>query len=278
MELAHILLLIVAGLGGGFLAGLVGVGGGVIFSPVLFFFYSAIGTDPALVPPLTLGSSLFCTLMAAASGAQRQIRAGAVMPRVALVVGLFAAAAVTMMTFLVTTRPWYSPDVFQVVLGVVLLAAVARMLIGRATVFHDNWEQEQRTSTGMLAAAGIGAGSVASAAGVGGGIVMVPIFNQVMKLPLKIAAATSMATIVIISFTGVLMYVISGLGATTVPTSLGYVDFGRAVWLAVPAVFAARWGVRTALRVNVVVIRWAFAGLATFIALRLLGQSLGIWG
>jgi uncharacterized protein len=277
MEILHIVLLLVAGVAGGFLAGLVGVGGGVIFSPVLFFFYTAIGTEPALIPPLTLGSSMFCTLMAAASGAQRQLSAGTVLPRIALVVGLFATVAVLAMTFLVTTRPWYSSEVFQVVLAVVLLAAVGRMLVGRSEIFQDDWERNQRTGTAMLASAGLGAGAVASAAGVGGGIVMVPLFNQVMRLPLKVAAATSMATIVIISLSGVVAYVLAGLGADTPGTSLGFVDFGRVVWLAVPAVFAARLGVKTAIRVNVAIIRWAFAALATFVALRLLAESLAIW-
>lgn len=273
MELLHILLLAGAGLAGGFLAGLVGVGGGVIFSPVLFFYFSAVGTPPALIPPLTLGSSLFCTLVAAGSGTIRQLAVGGIETRIAGTVGVFAAVSVTLMTFLVTTRPWYGPEVFQIVLAVVLIAAVARMLFARPEM-HD--DEDARPGIPSLAAAGVGAGTIASAAGVGGGIVMVPIFNQLMRIPLKKAAANSMATIVIIAGTGVVTYVIAGLAVATPATALGFVDFGRAVWLAVPALFAARWGVQTATRVNVRVIRYAFAGLAGFISLRLIADATGI--
>ena len=66
-----LVLLLLAGALGGFVAGLVGVGGGIIFGPVLFFVFQAAGiTDPVLTP-LTLGSSLLCTFAASASGVPR---------------------------------------------------------------------------------------------------------------------------------------------------------------------------------------------------------------
>jgi uncharacterized protein len=276
MDPLHVLLLLGAGIAGGFLAGLVGVGGGVIFAPVLFFYYTAIGTEAALVAPLTLGSSLFCTLLAAASGAHSQLRSDNIQLRIAGVVGAFAAAAVVAMTFLVTTRPWYGPQVFQIVLGVVLLAVIWRMLTRRSKPQGPDWRERTRLSIGGLAASGVAAGAIASAAGVGGGIVMVPMFNELLKLPLKIAAATSMATIVLISATGVVAYVVSGLGVQTPATALGYVDFGRAVWLAVPAIIGARLGVYVALRADVAVIRYAFSALAAVIAVRLIGGATGL--
>src|SRR5690606_25464771 len=127
----HLLLLLTAGAAGGFVAGLVGVGGGVIFGPVLFFYFQALGVEDPVLTPLTLGTSLLCTLAAALSGAIGQWRAGAIEGRTALVAGGVAAGAVTLMGLFVTTQPWYSKAVFQVVLAVVLLIVVARMLLKR---------------------------------------------------------------------------------------------------------------------------------------------------
>lgn len=275
MDPVNILILVAAGLAGGFIAGLLGVGGGVIFSPVLLFFYQATGVPDELVVPMTAGSSLFCTFVAAASGTISQVRLGMVRGRVVWIAGGFAALAVTAMTVFVTTQPWYDQTVFGVVLAVVLLLAVARMLRARTGEALNARGVADRVPVPLLALTGAGAGAVASAAGVGGGIVMVPVYNQFLRLRLKEASATSMATIVLISLSGVVMYALRGLGAGTPPTALGYVDVGQAVWLAVPAVLTARLGVWAAARVNTRVIRWAFAGIATFVALRLLWRAFG---
>lgn len=276
MDPVNIVILAVAGLAGGFVAGLLGVGGGIIFSPVLLFFYQATGVPDEVVVPLTAGSSLFCTLVAAASGTVSQVRLGAVRSRVVWRAGAFAAAAVVLVTLFVTTQPWYDQTTFGVVLAVILLLAVARMLRkrekGGAPVAMRR--PSEKVPTAKLAAAGAAAGAVASAAGVGGGIVLVPVYNQLLRLKLKVATATSMATIVLISLSGVLIYVLTGLGANTPRTAVGYVDFGHAVWLALPALVTARFGVKTAARVDVRVIRWVFAGLAAFVALRLLWRAL----
>ena len=275
MDFVNILILVVAGLAGGFVAGLLGVGGGIIFSPVLLFFYQGIGVADEVVVPLTAGSSLFCTLVAAASGTRSQLKLGNVRNRVVWLAGGFAAAVVVLVTLFVTTQPWYDKTTFGVVLAVILLLAVVRMLRKRESGGEpvEMRKEDEKVPVGALAAAGAGAGAVASAAGVGGGIVLVPVYNQVLRLPLKVATATSMATIVLISVAGVIIYMLSGLGAGTPSTAVGYVDFGHAVWLAVPALVTARLGVKTAERVNVRVIRLVFAALATTVALRLLWRA-----
>ncbi len=275
MDPVNILILVAAGLAGGFIAGLLGVGGGVIFSPVLLFYYQATGLPDELVVPMTAGSSLFCTLVAAASGTISQMRLRMVRGRIVWIAGGFAALAVTVVTVFVTTQPWYDQTVFGVVLAVVLLLAVARMLRARTGSALNDRADDDRVPVPLLAATGAVAGTVASAAGVGGGIVMVPVYNQILRLRLKVASATSMATIVLISLSGIVMYALRGIGEGTPPTALGYVDVGQAVWLAIPAVLTARLGVWVAARVDTRVIRWAFAGIATFIALRLLWRAFG---
>jgi len=275
MDPVNILILGVAGLAGGFVAGLLGVGGGIIFAPVLLFFYQGIGLPDAFIVPMTAGSSLFCTLVAALSGTVSQVRLGTVRSRVVWIAGVFAAVGVTVTTLFVTTQPWYNKQVFGLVLAALLLLAVARMLRRRRRggELVKMREDDDHVPIPRLAAAGAAAGSVASAAGVGGGIVLVPVYNQLLRLELKEAAATSMATIVLISLSGVVVYMLSGLGAATPGTAVGYVDYGHAVWLAGPAILTARLGVKVAARVNVQAIRWGFAALATIVALRLIWRA-----
>src|SRR5690554_5382699 len=108
MQPTYLLLLLGIGLLGGLLAGLVGVGGGIVFAPVLFFYFQALGVPASVVTPPTLGTSLFCTLLASLSSAWFRYRRQAVVPAVALGAGLCSALAITLTTRYVTTQPWYN--------------------------------------------------------------------------------------------------------------------------------------------------------------------------
>lgn len=274
----QVLLLLLAGLAGGFIAGLIGVGGGIIFAPVLFFYFQAIGVDPTVLAPLTIGSSLFCTLLASLASAWFQVRRQAVLRPVALSVGVCSALAVFLMTRYVTTQPWYDDEAFQVVFSLVLLTVVARMVFSKRKKRTDPdgpvAPPPQRYPWPVLAATGTVAGAVSSAAGVGGGVVLVPAYNSFLQIPIHLAVGTSSATIVLIAFVGVVTYVATGWGAPVPESALGYVDVGRALLLAGPAVLTARLGVWTAHRIHTVALRWSFAAIAAFVAGRLLWDAL----
>lgn len=68
--MAELLLLLLVGLVAGVLAGLLGIGGGIIFTPVLFLLFEGAGVeDPVL---WTIASGLFCTFIAASGSIVRQ--------------------------------------------------------------------------------------------------------------------------------------------------------------------------------------------------------------
>lgn len=269
----QLLLLIGAGLGAGFIGGLVGVGGGIIFAPVLFFYFESIGIAPEILTPLTLGSSLLCTLVVATVSSWYQVQKQAVRFRIATTVGLASAVAIFLMTRFVTTQLWYDAAIFQVVFSSLLIIVSMRMLMRKSVEEQD--EQKERSSWRILAGAGTGAGAVAAAAGVGGGIVLVPAYANILRLPMKDAVGTSSTTIIFIASFAVINYAVLGWSEPVPNGALGYVSFLHASMLAVPAVFAARLGVWVAHRINTLWLRRIFALLALFVALRLLWRVLG---
>lgn len=277
MVLTDVLLLLGTGLAAGYVAGLIGVGGGIIFAPVLLFYYGHLGVAPEVLAQLTVGSSLLCTLVAALASAWFQRREGAVLQDVAVRVGTLSAVAIFLMTRYVTTRPWYDATTFQVVFSLVLLVVVARMVLGgrRQRASTESPERSpRRHSWPLLGLTGTAAGTIAAAAGVGGGIVLVPTYHGLLHLPIHQAVGTSSATIVLISFFGVLNYAALGLGQPVPETAVGYVDVGRALVLAVPAIASARLGVWTAHRFDTAALRWSFAVVAAVVAVRLLFRAL----
>lgn len=270
MDILHLMLLVAAGLGGGFVAGLFGVGGGIIFAPVLFFYYHQTGVSPEALAPLTIGSSLFCTMIAATVTAWAQYGKKAVITRVAVIVGVFSAAVVLVMTRWVTTQPWYDGEAFQIVFSMVLLALTARMAVRFESAPEPEALHPRRLRAGVLAGTGSAAGAIASAAGVGGGVALVPAYHHFLRLPMHIATGTSSATIVFISLAGTLIYAWLGQDTSTPDHTLGYVDAIRGLFLATPAALTARLGVRVAHRLNQRMLQLLFAALAAVVALRLL--------
>jgi len=284
-----VLILLIAGLAGGFVGGLVGVGGGLIFAPVLFFYFEAIGVSPEILAPLTIGTSLFCTLIVALSSTRIQFQKRSVSIGLAAKVGFASAVAVVLMTVFVTTRPWYDAFVFQMVFGILLLIVAIQMSLRNLSdaspetesgpldvnASGDRFESEATTSAGAITV-GSAAGIVASAAGVGGGIILVPVYHRLLRMPIHAAVGTSSATIVLISFAGVLSYAFSDWSLHVSALSLGYVDVARALILSVPASITARVGARTAHRFNSVKLRRSFAVVAILVSLRLLMRSFGL--
>ncbi|MEZ4702193.1 MAG: sulfite exporter TauE/SafE family protein [Rhodothermales bacterium] len=282
MEIAQLVTLVGAGLAAGFIAGLLGVGGGVLFAPVLFFYFEHIGIDPLAITPLTLGTSLFCTLVASLVSGYFHFKKGAVVLPVALKTGLLSAVTVILMTRFVTTKSWYDGDVFQIVFGTLLLVVAGRMIKqtldqrNAATPAPSEADQPVRDApwsklVGISALVGV----VATAAGVGGGVVMVPAYSNMLKLPIKTAIGTSSATIILIAILSSVTYIVAGLGAPVPDSAIGYVDFGHALALVIPAIFTARLGVGAAHRMDTRRLRWAFAGLAVIISIRLFLRAIG---
>jgi uncharacterized membrane protein YfcA len=270
-----LLVLLLVGALGGFMAGLIGIGGGVILGPALFFVFQAAGVQDPVLTPLTLGSSLLCTFAASASGAVAQQKAGAIDWRTAGVAGGLAAGIGVVAAISISTQPWYDKQVFQVVLGAVLLVVVARMLTKRASSDNSLSTEGAQRGWGRLAATGSAAGALASLAGVGGGVILVPAFHALIRLPLKVAAGTSTAAIVLITGALTITYVVLGLDAPVPDGAFGYVGWQASLALALPAIVTARLGVSAAHTLDVRIIRYVFAALAAFIAVRLLWNVFG---
>lgn len=271
MTIVQALLLAIAGAGAGFLAGLVGVGGGVIFTPVLFAVYGVLNVPDGIHTPLTVGTGLFCTGLAAGASTFHHYRRDAVWPHMAITIGLGSTGAVGVVSYVVVTQPWYDATLFQLLFATLLLIVAGRMLV---TPEYESVSVSTTAPTakwGSWLGTGSAAGTVAAAVGVGGGIILVPAYNRLLGLPFHRAVGTSSATILLISglSTGAYAWIGTGI-CQPMPFALGYVDVGTGLLLAGPAVVGAQVGVALAHRFNTLWLQRSFAVLAVLVAGRLL--------
>lgn len=235
------ILLILGGIVAGILAGLFGIGGGILFTPILFLLFTSTGLENPT--PWTIATSLFCTFTASISSSLQQRKEKNFHWKEGILVGVLGSIGVYFGKITVTS-PYYTKDVF-VALFSILLVVVAILFYRRSRTditFQKTYHTFGVTKAGI---AGVFGGIVASLAGVGGGIVLVPIMNLVYKLKLAKAVSISSLAIVLISLSGWLQFAFfSGTHEGLTRFVLGYVDFGSGLPLIIGAFGGGFIGVR----------------------------------
>lgn len=264
----ELLVLCALGIVAGIVAGLFGLGGGILFTPILFVVFSDAGIENPVV--LTIASSLFCTFIAALASSLRQYQQRNFYWSEGIRIGILGAAGVYLGK-LVITSPYYSQQEFVLFFSVVLLY-VAFMFYRRGS----RKEKEIKTRNTPLqwkqsAVTGGMGGFVAALAGIGGGGVMVPLLNLLYKKEFAKSVSISSLAIIFISLSGWLQLGFAGRGIETLTVyHWGYVDFGAALPLAAGGLAGGFVGAYINLKINRRYLQYAFAVLAVGMAIKLI--------
>jgi uncharacterized protein len=266
-----------------FLLGIVavpaGVGGGVLFVPIVSGFF-----------PFHLdfvrGAGLLVALASALAAGPNLLRGGLADLRLALPLALLASASSIAGAMIGLALPAW---LVQVALGVTILGIVALMATARRSelpdvaapdrlsqalaihgVFHDaatgstvSW-QVHRTPVGLVLFTLIGA--LAGMFGMGAGWANVPVLNLLMGAPLKVSAGTSSFILSLVDSSAAWVYMIEGavLMVIAVPSVIGMM-------------IGARIGARLLTVLKASVVRRLVLTLLLFAGLRALLKGLGIW-
>lgn len=272
MSIAALLSLAVLGLVAGFVSGLVGIGGGVLIVPFLYFFYSHpafSGTTVAheLQAAMAHATSLFIIVPTAVTGTLTYHRLHAVVWRAALPIALcstFGAAAGSRI------MPLLPPEWVKLGFGVFLLFTAGNLAFGKRRAVPG----EVRVSPGAAALTGLLVGLLSAFLGVGGGIVAIPLLLRVMHVRLEQVAATSLAIVAVAAAAGAIAYLLSSPPAAVVPRGVvGYVHVTAAVPILLGAALTVGWGARVNQMLDARWLRWGFAALFALIGLQLAIQN-----
>jgi len=250
------------GLFSGVLAGLLGVGGGLVIVPALFNILPIFGVQDGVLMKLAVATSLATIIPTSFISARKHFARGTMDMALlrSLAPGIFLGAVLGTMLVVVLKGAVLS-GVFA---AIVLMAAVN---MGFARL---EWQLRQGVPTGM-ARGGIGAGigAVSAVMGIGGGMLGVPVLS-LCGTDIRSAVSTASAFGLIIAVPATIGLVLAGLGVEgRPPYSLGWVNligFG----LIVPAsIFATPWGVAMAHSISPLLLKRIFAGFLTVTSARM---------
>lgn len=263
----------------GIIAVLGGVGGGVLFVPIVGGFF-----------PFNLdfvrGAGLLVALSGALAAGPGLLRRGLADLRLSIPLALIASSSAIVGAMIGLSLP---KNVVNILLGLTILAIVVIMFTAKKSeypqvekpdalsqalriygVYYEpakgreiEWKVH-RTPLALLLFVVIGV--MAGMFGLGAGWANVPVLNLLMGVPLKVAVSTSKFLLSITDTTAAWIYLNSGaiIPMIVVPSIIG-IMLGSII------------GVRILAVVKPKVIRWIVIGLLTFSGLRALLKGLGIW-
>ncbi len=247
----ELLLYMLLGAAAGVLAGLFGVGGGIIIVPVLVLSFTAQGFDPAVLTHLAVGTSLATIIFTSINSVLEHQRKGAVRWPIFhwMSVGILLGAVLGALTAAAIQGP-----MLQRIIGVFAMAVSIQMAL----------DLKPRASSAVPGRAGLGLaggfiGWASAIFGIGGGSLSVP-FLTWRSLPMQQAVATSAACGLPIAAASALSFIALGWQQPQLPQwSLGFVYLPAVAGIALTSMFFARFGARLAHRLSPLVLKRLFA-------------------
>jgi hypothetical protein len=248
----------------GLLAGLLGVGGGLVIVAALAALLPAQGVPADSVMHVALATSLTSIILTGLSSARAHHARGSVAWRSVawltpglLLGGVLGAALAGQL----------SGEVLRIAVAIFCLLAAAQMSVG--TPRPERVGNQPAVGVGM-SAAGVGIGSLSALVGIGGGSLTVPLLVWLGLPPVR-AVGTSSACGVAIGLASAIGYASLGPEPGTLPTgSVGYVYLPAAGGIALASIICAPLGAWLAHRLDGPSLKRIFALLLLAVGVSLL--------
>lgn len=263
-----VLAMIGAGIGGGLLAGLLGVGGGIVIVPVLYFVFTAIGISADVGIKVAVATSLSTIIVTSLSSARSHAKRGAVDYALLKSWGLPIVLGVFSGTLLASVaRGWMLTSVFATV---ALLVALNMLLRGKgAQVTSDFPNKSVKAGSGYIV------GLISAMMGIGGGTLSVPILTA-FGFDMRRAVGTAAAIGFLIAIPGTFGYVLAGWNVPGLPAaSVGYFNALAFIFLVPLTALFAPVGARIAHTIPQSLLRYAFAAFLIITSIRMFLELLG---
>ena len=250
----------------GFLAGLFGVGGGLVLVPVLLLLFDAQHFPAEQVMHLALGTSMATILFTSLSSLRKHHQHGAVdwsvvrniTPGILIGTGIGALLAASI--------PTRGLGIFFTLF--VYFAAAQILLDVRPHASRQLPGPVGMTLTGILT------GCLSSLVSIGGGTIIVP-FLIWCNVTLRNAIGTSAAIGFPVAIGGTIGYVLTGINLTALPDhTLGFVYLPALFWATLASILTAPLGAKATHHMKVGLLRKLFAILLLALATKLLFKVL----
>lgn len=261
-------MLLIIGAFAGVLAGLLGVGGGIVLVPAFFYAFSALGYDSPQLMQMCLGTSLATIIVTSVRSGLAHHKKGAVDVDIlkswapGIVIG--AVIGVSVATAL-------RSGALQAIFGLLAIIVGAYMTFGKAS-----WRLGPAMPTGIMRVIlSPLLGFLSVLMGIGGGSFGVPVMS-LYGVPIHRAVATAAGFGVIIAVPSVIGFLLADMSAVpTPPFTIGAVNFVAFGLVIAMTLITAPWGAALAHRMDPKPLKKVFGVFLILVALNMLRKALG---
>ncbi|WP_375282370.1 sulfite exporter TauE/SafE family protein [Pseudooctadecabacter sp.] len=263
-------ILLAVGAVAGTLAGLLGVGGGIVIVPVLYWLteIGMLDVDPTVAIHFAVATSLLTIIPTSISSARAHHRKGSIdlemfrawAPYIfigAFIGGILAANV--------------NAAALSAVFGIIAILVVVNMLNPKPFVLAD------APPTHPVARAAIAGpiGAFSAMMGIGGGTLSVPTMT-LMSFPVHRAVGTAALFGLMIAVPGILGYALAGQNIEgLLPFSVGFINLPAAIIISIATFIFAPLGANIAHRLNARALRLAFAVFLAISGVKMLSEAFG---
>ena len=254
----------------GFMAGLLGVGGGIIMVPALYYAFTILDFDILTRMHLSVGTSLAIIIPTSIISTKTHMEYDAVDFKMVKSFGVFILIGVILGTFLavnLSTPP------------LVLFFSIFAFMVGLFFVFlREKLVENPKTISIMIKnISGVIIGFISIPLGIGGGSLMVP-FMRTIGYNIRKSIGTAAATGILIAISGTITMIISGkiIDNINTPFSFGYINLlGFIVFVPVTMVMA-RFGAKTVYKIDKKLLSKIFGTFLIIVSVRSFIEYLSI--
>lgn len=236
-SIINIIILVLLGGLGGLLAGLLGIGGGIIYVLIFDYFLHKLGVPDDLIVPSIIANSMFAILFAGLSGSYKQWKNKNFFPSEMITTGLAASVSSIAFSYIISQGSWYTKEKFSIVFIILLVLIAVRLFTQRKkteSVEHTKPTLYALSITGLIS------GTIAAFSGIGGGVIIVPILTDVIKMPIKKATSISLG---VISIMAMFTSIYNGMASTASSSHGSLLVFSLALPVALGSLIASPIGV-----------------------------------
>jgi len=248
-----ITLLIILGGTAGFMAGLTGIGGGIVLVPGLYYIFTSLGFSSDGLMHLAVGTSLAFIVPTGCASARAHWKRGSIQTDLAVKIGVGVLLGAVIGPSLAN---YISGESLKMVFAIALLILSVFMFLEpvkisfRLNLIHTFWPSVY----------GVFSGTLSSLIGIGGATINVP-FMVMNGLSIHKAVGTAASLGPVITFPAALGFVIIGWNQSGLPLfSFGYVNIAALILLVPVSMWMTSFGVAAAHKFSVTTLRRIFCG------------------